>query len=94
LADRSQEIAEKMLGNQIPQTSFLQRSARELGAVAASGFGAGFGGSVWALVRADQARDFAERWAKVYQKQYPVEAGRSRFVITKAAGAAFELPFL
>ena len=54
LVDRSQQLAERRLGNQVPETIELARSARELGARAASAFGAGFGGSVWALVsRAD-----------------------------------------
>ncbi|HTL29899.1 MAG TPA: galactokinase family protein, partial [Tepidisphaeraceae bacterium] len=48
--DQSQRGAETGLENQVPQTIELQRSARKLGAIAASAFGAGFGGSVWALV--------------------------------------------
>jgi galactokinase len=40
----------------------LARAAREHGALAASSFGAGFGGSVWALVDRDAADDFATRW--------------------------------
>ena len=50
IVDRSQELAERLLGNQIPETVTLARSARNLGAIAASAFGGGFGGSVWALV--------------------------------------------
>ena len=40
----------------------LARAAREHGALAASSFGAGFGGSVWALVERAAAEDFATRW--------------------------------
>ena len=50
IAARSQTGAERLLGNQIPETIGLVASARALGALAASAFGAGFGGSVWALV--------------------------------------------
>ncbi len=50
MAERSQEAAERWLGNQIPETIALARLARHVGATAASAFGAGFGGSVWALV--------------------------------------------
>src|SRR4029077_1282199 len=50
IVDRSQKLAERLLGNQIPETVTLARSARDLGAIAASAFGGGFGGSVWALV--------------------------------------------
>ena len=42
----------ELLENQVPQTIGLARSARQCGAAAASAFGAGFGGSVWALVGA------------------------------------------
>jgi galactokinase len=61
LADASQSEAESLLGNQVPETIALARSARELGAFAACSFGAGFGGSVWALVDRDAAA-FARRW--------------------------------
>ena len=62
LAEESQADAETLLGNQIPETSALSRSARSLGAFAACSFGAGFGGSIWALVEHDQADAFARRW--------------------------------
>ncbi len=62
LAEGSQLDAERLLGNQIPETSALARSARSLGALAACSFGAGFGGSLWALVERDRAASFAERW--------------------------------
>jgi galactokinase len=62
LAQDSQGDAERLLGNQIPETSALTRSARDLGAFAACSFGAGFGGSVWALVEAGDADVLARRW--------------------------------
>jgi galactokinase len=61
LADQSQADAETLLGNQVPETIALARAAREQGAFAACSFGAGFGGSVWALVEGD-AGAFARRW--------------------------------
>ena len=42
LVDRSMALATTALGNQVPETIYLARRARELGAVAASAFGAGF----------------------------------------------------
>ncbi|HYL85676.1 MAG TPA: galactokinase family protein [Candidatus Angelobacter sp.] len=87
--DRSQELAEQKLGNQIPQTVELARSARALGAIAASAFGAGFGGSVWAMVRKDIAEEFLTRWDKGYKKEYPMEAGKSSFFTSGAGPAAF-----
>jgi len=61
LSQASQADAETLLGNQVPETIALARAAREQGAFAASSFGAGFGGSVWALVEHD-AEEFAARW--------------------------------
>ena len=63
LATGSQEDAETLLENQVPATVQLARSARELGAIGACGFGAGFGGSVWALVNRADAEEFAARWS-------------------------------
>jgi galactokinase len=91
LVDHSQQAAEKLLGNQIPETSFLARSARELGAVAASAFGAGFGGSVWALVPEVEAHAFRARWADAYAKQFPVASRASEVLITHAGPGAIEL---
>jgi len=62
LAEESQNIAEALLHNQVPETVALARSARRLGAFAARSFGAGFGGSVWALIEADAAAQFAATW--------------------------------
>jgi galactokinase len=84
LVDRSQKAAEVGLGNQVPETMALSRLARELGAAAASAFGAGFGGSVWALVKADQAETFAAKWADRYRNQFPETARGSQFFLTRA----------
>jgi galactokinase len=61
-AEQSQADAETLLGNQVPATIALARAAREHGAFAACSFGAGFGGSVWALADRAAAGDFATRW--------------------------------
>jgi galactokinase len=91
LADQSQQSAERLLGNHIPETSFLARQARELGAVAASAFGAGFGGSVWALLPERDAVAFRGRWADVYATRFPAAATQSEFFVTHAGPAAVEL---
>lgn len=83
LIDRSQHGAERGLGNQVPETIHLQRSARRLGAVAASAFGAGFGGSVWALVVEGDAERFQESWAADYAAAFPDRAGAARFLTTR-----------
>jgi len=91
LADRSQRLAETLLGNQAPETIFLARSARELGAVGASAFGAGFGGSVWALVSRGGADSLLGAWAARYREAFPAAAGRARFFSTGAGPAVIEI---
>lgn len=71
LADQSQRSAAVELGNQIPETTRLQELARELGAIGAAGFGAGFGGSVWALVPRSGAESFAADWLERYLREFP-----------------------
>lgn len=84
LVDRSQQLAERLLGNQVDETSYLARAAREAGAVAASAFGAGFGGSVWALVADASASEFEARWAAGYRARFPAAAAESMFFQTGA----------
>lgn len=91
LVDRSQRGAEQLLGNQVPETFHLARSARSLGAVAASAFGAGFGGSVWALVRRDDAERFTRCWQESYDGRFPEHAARATFFVTTAGPAAMRL---
>lgn len=89
--DLSQRGAEALLGNQVPETVDLARSARELGAVAASAFGAGFGGSVWALTSLQAAEEFCRRWAADYARRFPDPASRSKFFLTHSGPAATAL---
>ncbi|MDQ2889916.1 MAG: galactokinase [Gemmatimonadota bacterium] len=88
---RSQRAAETALENQIPQTIELVRMAREFGAVAASAFGAGFGGSVWALVRSEQIGEFTSRWSDAYRTAFPESAPRAEFFATRAGPAAMRV---
>lgn len=87
LVDRSHALAEELLGNQVAETSHLARSARELGAPAASAFGAGFGGSVWALVPEADATAFLEEWRGRYVAAFPERTDAELF-ITRAGRAA------
>jgi len=87
LVDQSMLNAERMLHNQIPETVFLARRARELGAVAASAFGAGFGGSVWALVPRDESTEFAGRLEADYRASFPSRADAEVFVTRVAPPA-------
>ena len=80
LTDASQRDTERLLGNQIPETIALAHSARDLGAFAASAFGAGFGGSVWALIERDRAAAFAERWLDGYREAFPLRTPAVTFL--------------
>jgi galactokinase len=91
MVDRSQAGAERALENQIAETVHLQRYARELGADAASAFGAGFGGSVWAMIRAEDAEKFAARWREKYLRTHPSAAQRALFFTTRPSPPAFEV---
>mmetsp|Transcript_36304 Transcript_36304/g.108932 ORF Transcript_36304/g.108932 Transcript_36304/m.108932 type:complete len:472 (-) Transcript_36304:96-1511(-) len=91
LVDRSQELTDTHLQNQVPETVFLAKSAREAGAVAASAFGAGFGGSVWACVVTAKTDAFVAEWKAHYTKAYPAQSAQADFFVEKPGPGAFEL---
>lgn len=88
LVDRSQALAERVLQNQVAETIHLAGRAREFGAIASSAFGAGFGGSVWALVRSEEAAAFLARWRSDYLESFPARRARADFFLTHAGPAA------
>jgi galactokinase len=86
----SQRHAEATLGTCVAQTEFLPRTALKLGAIGSTTFGAGFGGSVYALVPAADARSFVQRWREEYTRSFPVEADAAAFFLTRPSmGATF-----
>jgi len=87
----SQHAAECALENQVPETRMLARSAVEQGAIAASAFGAGFGGSVWAMIQAYQADAFMARWRAAYNAASPEIAARASWFTTRPAPPALEI---
>ena len=87
----SMELATELLGNQVEETIWLAAAARERGAVAASAFGAGFGGAVWALVSRDGVDGFLESWSSAYGDRFPEHRTAARFLWTTAAGPAAEV---
>jgi galactokinase len=80
LAAASQEDADRLLGNQIAETNVLARLARAHGAWASCAFGAGFGGSVWALAPRDDADRIATRWLADYRARFPRHAAADWFL--------------
>jgi galactokinase len=88
---RSQQLAEDVLGNQIAETRALVRLASRHGAVAASAFGGGFGGSVWALMPHEHAATFAYSWREAYSAAFPQHADACTVFVSPAAAAATRL---
>ena len=86
--DRSQRGAEEGLGNQVRETIHLARRARELGADAASAFGAGFGGSVWAMVDRDDAERFGTEWLEGFGRLFPAAGRHAQWFIDRPASGA------
>jgi len=93
LAAESQRDAGELLGNQIPETVLMAKLARHLGAFASSSFGAGFGGSIWALVPKADAVAFGEEWVRAYARQLP-EMGQVPWFVARPGPAATALPGL
>jgi galactokinase len=87
LSAASQADAGRLLGNQIPETVALAATAREAGAFASSSFGAGFGGSVWALVEAHEAEEVAARWRSAYAGLFSTVRPITDAIITPTAAA-------
>ena len=91
LSRATQAEAESLLGNQVPETSALAALAREAGAFASSSFGAGFGGSVWALADAPEAAAVAARWQHSYAARFPALATAAVPVIMRPGAPALAL---
>lgn len=87
LVGRSQTFAELALGNQVPATIDLATSARTLGALASTSFGAGYGGSVWALVPTADADSFADEWLRAHLVRHPDLERATTFVVRPGSAA-------
>ena len=85
---RSHALAEIGLCNQVTETNSLVKMAIDHGAVAASAFGAGFGGAVWSAVTAPAAPAFVERWRTTYLASFPQHQRQAEFFITRPAAGA------
>ena len=90
LVDRSMAMADGALRNQVGETSHLARTARAHGAVAASAFGAGFGGAVWAMVRTSDSEAFVDAWRAEYLTTFPHRAEHALWLVTRPGGPARE----
>jgi galactokinase len=88
LVRQSHSAAARLLNNQTPETNRLAEIADELGAHAASAFGAGFGGSVWALVENAAAPAFLGEWRARYASYHPIPSQQAEFFVTRPATPA------
>jgi len=93
LARASQSEADEWLGNQVEETRALAASACARGAMAASSFGAGFGGSAWALVPAGEADRFGPAWLDDYARRCRTVARASlEWFVARPGPALTEVP--
>jgi galactokinase len=90
LASGTQRDADELLENQVDETRTLAALARDLGAIGASSFGAGFGGSVWAVTRAADAEPFGAAWVQAYQRACP-DVKNVEWFVTRPSASVTEL---
>jgi galactokinase len=88
---RSSALGRDALRNQVDATLHLSGSAVRLGAAGASPFGAGFGGSVYAVVAAGDAERFTSAWRADYGQAFPAAAERAEFLAGAPAHGAHEV---
>jgi galactokinase len=87
MIDLSHAASRRHLRNIVPPVDFLQRTAGRLGALGASGFGAGFGGAVFAVVPESRVSEFLARWEEEYRAAWPGQSAEAGFyAVTPADG--------
>lgn len=90
IVNRSHHLANERLLNQVPATNSMVSLARGMGAIGASAFGAGWGGSVYAIVPSTDAHAFADEWIERYRTEYDAPPSASAFV-TRPGDSATQL---
>jgi len=92
LSDDSERLYKTYFDDEIPETQFLCRIAKELGAPASCSFSGDSGGSVWALVPVEAAIEgFFFEWANEYRKAFAVTSKYSEFISTWLGPASFRI---
>ena len=87
----SWQAADSGLHNQINETRHLASRAVELGAHASSPFGAGYGGSVWALTSVESADALGQAWLDDYLSAYPQNSALASVLVTRPSGGVRQL---
>ena len=91
LVDKSQSLTDTHLKNLVDETRELPKMARTLGAHASSAFGAGFGGSCWAVIDASKAQKFSDDWKAAYLEKFPAWKEACLFFVMPPGPGAFKL---
>jgi galactokinase len=86
LLNLSHDLSRDYLGNIAPEIDALQKSAADLGAFGASGFGGGFGGCCYALVPENECEAFRRRWRSEYARRFARHRDTSSFELYPACG--------
>jgi galactokinase len=63
------------------------KNPHRITALASSAFGAGFGGSCWALVHRGEAEEFLLQWQNAYDEAFPANDTREFFITEPGPGA-------
>ena len=90
LLNCSHDASRRYLGNIASEIHGLQQSTLSLGAFGATGFGAGFGGSLFALVQRSHTQEFLTAWEESFHKMSPDSWSRSSFFSTTPCDGAQE----
>mmetsp|Transcript_42649 Transcript_42649/g.90336 ORF Transcript_42649/g.90336 Transcript_42649/m.90336 type:complete len:239 (+) Transcript_42649:1-717(+) len=91
LVAESQRRSDEGLKNIVEETRWLPAEAAKLGSLAASAFGAGFGGSVWAIVDHSDAIRFRDAWRDAYTREFPQWRTTCEFFIMTPGDSVAEL---
>jgi len=91
VTNQSHETSKQYLWNIVDEIEFLQKESLKYGALAASGFGAGFGGSAYAIVEAGKEQEFIKKIADAYKKRFPKYAENCLFFRTYPSKGLSEL---
>jgi galactokinase len=83
LVSASHRASKKYLWNIVPEIDALQKTACRVGAAGASGFGAGFGGSIFAVTTEEHAEELMGEWRRRYAARFPRRAAESEFFIAE-----------
>ncbi len=91
LINESHDLSRKHLKNIADEVDYLQQSANELGALGATGFGGGFGGSCYAVIQESQAENFIGQWSEKYHQRFPRYRGLTQFdIYPPCSGATWQ----